>query len=241
MVPIALILSAAVATGTILFGRGAELQDPVARATATYMPEIRTAEAELRRAEANMRSPDLQVAKSKAEALEVKATTTEMEALEKKIDRLRTDLLGTTRNPLAMSSDLAAAMLELETAKNNAVTPELAEARIRLKVLDDLALTEEVQRARDKIELLNNKIQSIPQAAAAFVETEKLLEAASTPALLESRRHRENLLSEAQAKNSDASRALARLGEVKARVVSQELTESRQRLEQERAAARSGR
>ena len=91
MVPIALILSAAVAAGTILFGRGAELQDPVARATATYMPEIRRAEAELKQAEANMRSTDLQVAQSKAEALEVKATTTEMEALEKKIDRLRTE------------------------------------------------------------------------------------------------------------------------------------------------------
>jgi hypothetical protein len=236
MVPIALTLSAAVAAGTILFGRGAELQDPVARATATYMPEIRRAEAELKQAEANMRSPDMQVAQSKAEALEVKATTPEMQALELKVDRLRTDLIGTTRNPSAMSADLAVAMLELETAKNNA-----AEARIRLKVLDDLALTEEVQRARDKIELLNNKIQSIPQAAAAFVATEKLLEAASAPALLESRRHRENLLSEALAKNSDGARASARLGEIKARVVSQELTESRQRLEQERAAARSGR
>ena len=154
---------------------------------------------------------------------------------------LTESLVLSTRNPFAMSADLAAAMLELETAKNNAVTPELAEARTRLKVLDALALTEEVQRARDKIELLNNKIQSIPQAAAAFVATEKLLEAAATPALLESRRHRENLLSEALAKNSDSSRASARLGEIKARVVSQELTESRQRLAQERAEARSGR
>lgn len=240
MVPFALTLSAAVAAGTILLGRGAELQDP-ARATATYTPEIRAAEAELRRAEANMRSTDLQVAQNKAEALEVKATTPAMKELETKVDRLRTDLIATTRNPSAMSADLAAAMLELETAKNNAVTPELAEARIRVQVLDSLALTEEVQRARDKIELLNNKIQSEPQAAAAFVANEKLLEAASTPALLESRRHRENLLSEALARNSDASRASARLGEIKARVVSQELTESRQRLEQERAGARSGR
>lgn len=198
--------------------------------------ERQIAEAKLREAEGE--AVEIQTARTQLETLETRAQTPAIRALELKVDQMRADLIAAKRDPDAMNRDVAAALVELETARNNALTPEIAAARVRLNTLQNLALTDEVQRARDKTEILTNMAVT-PQKAAAMLASEQLLQEASTSQLVASRERRDTLMAEAAAKHPDTSRGKAHAAEVRSRVSAQELTESRQRVEQLMAAARS--
>jgi len=130
------------------------------------------------------------------------------------------------------------------------LTPEIASARSRLNTLKNLALTETLQRALDNLELIDNR-QEIQNAGGSAMNAdiakillrkeiaEEILDKALTPALAASRAQRDSLMAKAAQEDTDAARASAHVADIRSKVVTQELIDSRNRLEELRSAARA--